>query len=36
MNRRVGYALAVLASALTVYYAAPLFVAVIRLGEICP
>lgn len=36
MNRRVGYGLAVVASALTVYYGLPLFMAVISLGEICP
>lgn len=36
MNRRVGYGLAVVASALTVYYAIPPFMAIISLGEICP
>lgn len=36
MNHPVGYSLAGIATAVTLYYAAPLFVAVISLGELCP
>jgi hypothetical protein len=36
MNRRVGYGLAAVATALTFYYAIPIGVAIISLGEICP
>jgi hypothetical protein len=36
MNPRIGLGLAVVAAALTVYYAFPGFVAILSLGEICP
>jgi hypothetical protein len=36
LNRQVGYGLAVVAAGVTVYYAFPLFVAVISVGELCP
>lgn len=36
MNRRVGYGLAAVATILTLYYAIPIGVAIISLGEICP
>jgi hypothetical protein len=35
MNRRVGYGLAAVATILTLYYAIPIGVAIISLGEIC-
>lgn len=36
MNRRVGYGVAAVATGFTFYYAIPIGVAIISLGEICP
>jgi hypothetical protein len=36
MTRRVGYGIAAVAGTVAAYYAIPLFVGVISLGEICP